>query len=380
MINLSMEKILLLSHFNYGSGGPIHGPVHTLTSYLTRKNTPYTYIGYPLYAGEKSLLVKSDGKKETTKKFGSSLKLPLPIKALLETYNTLSFLIKNNSDLVIAIDPLNALAAILAKKVGLVKKVVFYTVDYTPKRFPNKLLNGVFHIIDEFCIKNADSVWNVSNKIVEKRSEQGVPESRNKYVPNSPSFKVGKPLPANKVDKDRIMIVTGITHAPAFTLVIDAVSALIGKYPKLKLSIIGGGPAEEEFKNKVNNSALKGHVEFLGQLDHTTLLNTLPKGGLGLAIYTSDYDWVNYGDSMKAREYLLSGLPTIITDVVSTGDDIKKYDAGLVVKPTKADIQSGIEKLIKDKSYWLKARANALTLSKELDIDKVLNKEFSGLI
>lgn len=370
------KKILLLSHFNYSQAGPIHGPVHTLASYLERKKTPYVYIIYPLYAGERSFVTTFDGKREKTRKFGSSLKLPLPIKALYETWFTFNFLRNNNFDLVVAIDPLNALAALIAKRFGFTKKVIFYTVDYTPKRFPNKLLNNMFHAIDSFCIRNADAVWNVSNKIVEKRQEQGVADLRNKYVPNAPSFKVGKPLPDNRVDQFNIMMVTGITHSPAFTMVIDAISALIGKNPKVKLSLIGGGPYEAELKNKVNKSALKGHVEFLGQLDHDTLLKTLPKGGVGLAIYTSDYNWVNYGDSMKAREYLLSGLPTIITDVVSTGEDIAKYDAGLVVKPAKKDIQTAVEKLISDRSYWTKMRSNALTLSKEQDIDKILDRVF----
>lgn len=371
-----MSKILLLSHFNYSQAGPIHGPVHTLASYLVRKKKPFIYIGYPLYAGEKSLLTKFDGKKEEMKRFGSSLKFNLILKSLYEIWNTLKFLGKNNQELVIAVDPLNAFAAIVAKKFGLAKRVIFYTVDYTPHRFPNKFLNALYHAIDLFCTRNSDSVWNVSSRIVEKRSEQSVEEERNKYVPNAPSFKVGKPLPTNKVNRYNIMMVTGITHSPTFTMVTGAVSALIGKYPKIKLSVIGSGPYETELKEKVTNSALSGHVEFLGQLDHETLLKTLPKGGLGLAIYTSDYDWVNYGDSMKAREYLLSGLPTIITNVVSTGEDIKKYGAGLVVKPTKRDIQNAIGKLVGDKTYWTKTRDNALTLSKEQDIDKILDRVF----
>ncbi len=371
-----MKKILLLSHFNYSQAGPIHGPVHTLTAYLNRKKNPYVYIGYPLYAGEKSLFIKSNGKKENTKKFGPSFKLNLIFKSLYETWFTLNYLNSNKQDLVVAIDPLNALAALVAKKMGFAKRVIFYTVDYTPKRFPNKLLNSVFHKIDDFCIKNSNSVWNVSNKIVEKRNEQGVPDSKNKYVPNAPSFKAGRPLPGSKVDRYNIMMVTGITHSPAFTMVIDAISALIDKYPKIKLSLIGGGSYEVELKEKVNKSVLKGHVEFLGQLDHETLLKTLPKGGLGLAIYTTDYDWVNYGDSMKAREYLLSGLPTVITDVVSTADDIKKFEAGLIVKPIKKDIEKGIGKILGDKKFWTKTRANAIALSKEQDIDKILNKVF----
>jgi len=374
------SKILLVSHFNYSKAGSIHGPVHTIGSYLTRQRIPYTYLGYPLYVGEKSIISRFNGIKETTKKFGGSLKLPLPIQSLYETINTLNFLRKYKNDLVVAVDPLNALATICAKKIGLVKKVIFYTVDYTPNRFSNKVINNLYHQIDRFCIRNADTVWNVSHRIVEKRREQGIPDSRNIYVPNAPSIKVGKPLPASKVDRFNIVMVTGITHSPAFSMVINAISELVEKFPKIKLSLIGAGSYEEELKRKVSNSKLRGHVEFLGQLEHEPLLGTLPKAGLGLAIYTSDYSWVNYGDSMKAREYLLSGLPTIITDVVSTGEDIKSYDAGFVVKPTKKAIQNAIAKLMQNKNVWENKRNNALKLAKDQDIDKILNRVFLPLI
>lgn len=369
-----MNKILLLSHFNYSKSGPIHGPVHTVCSYLLNKGIAYTYIGYPLYVGEKSLLTTFDGKKESTKKFGTSLKFPVVLQYLYEVLFTLLFLQRGKFHLVIAVDPLNALAAILAKKIGFVKTVIFYTVDYTPTRFSNNVLNTIYYRIDQFCIKNSDFVWNVSNRIVEKRAEQGVEPTRNIYIPNTPSFKAGKSLSIKKVDRFNIMMVTGITHSPAFTMVIDAISDLVDKYPKIKLSLIGAGDYEEQLKEKVNKSKLKGHVEFLGQLDHETLLLTLPKGGLGLAIYTGDYSWVNYGDSMKAREYLLSGLPTIITDIVSTSEDIKKYNAGLVVKPDKEQIQSAINKLIGNYQYWLESRAGALKLAKDFDMDKILDQ------
>ena len=373
-------KVLLISHFNYSQSGPIHGPIHTIGSYLERKKTPYIYIGYPLYVGKKSLITKFDGKKETTKKFGTSLKPPLPIQSLYQTVNSISHLRNYKQNLVIAADPLNALAAIIAKKMRYTEKVIYYTVDYTPKRFNNNFLNNTYHQIDKFCINNADIVWNVSNKIVERRREQGLKDLRNLYVPNAPSFRVGKPLSASKVNRFNIMMVTGITHSPAFTMVIDAISELVEKYSKIKLSLIGAGSYEDELKRKVKNSKLKGHVEFLGQLDHEKLLNTLPKGGLGLAIYTTDYSWVNYGDSMKAREYLLSGLPTIITNVVSTGDDIKKYDAGFVVKPNKKAIQNAIAKLMQNKKVWESKRNNALKLAKDQDIDKIFDKVLLPLI
>lgn len=340
---------------------------------------PYKAIAYPLYAGTKSLYEVFNGSKGITQEFGSRLKFPLPIKSFVESLETIIFLARDKPDLVIAIDPLNAFAALIAKKLGISGKVVFYTADYTPFRFSNKFLNWLYHAIDGFCIKNADSVWNVSTRIVERRREQGVPEEKNLYVPNAPSFKVSRRLSPQKVDRYNLMMITGITHSPAFSMVIEALSELIDKHPKIKLSLIGAGPYEEELKRKVANSLLRGHVEFLGQLDHETLLKTLPKGGLGLVVYTSDYSWINYGDSMKAREYLLSGLPTIITDVVSTADDIQKYNAGIVVKPDKKEIAIAIDKLIKDHDFWKECRGNAIRLARDFDMDKILGHAFARL-
>lgn len=375
--DMAKKQVILISHFNYSVAGPIHGPFHSVASYLQRKKLPYRAVAYPLYAGTKSFYEVFNGRKVVAREFGSRIKFPLPIKSFIETLQTITVLARNKPDLVIAIDPLNAFAALTAKKLGTAGKVVFYTADYTPFRFSNKLLNWLYHAIDNFCIKNADSVWNVSTRIMERRREQGVPTGKNIYVPNTPSFKVGKRLTLSKVDRFNIMLVTGVTHTSAFDMVINAVSKLVKTYPRIKLTIIGTGSYEEELKRKIAGSFLRHHVEFLGQLDHETLLKTLPKGGLGLAIYTTDYSWINYGDSMKAREYLLSGLPTVITDVVSTADDIQKYNAGIVVKPDKKEIAIAIDKLIKDRDFWKECRDNAIRLARDFDMDKILDSAFA---
>lgn len=372
-------KISIITHYNFSNAGPIHGPAHTVASYLSRKGASYNFIQYPLYSGAPSILFSKSKNKKVEGTFGPSFSMPLPIKSLYELIKTINFLFKNNQSYVIAVDPLNAFAAILAKKFGFIKKVVFYTVDYTPYRFSNKILNRIYHLIDLYCVYNADVVWNVSTRIMDKRKEQGVAEYKNKYVPNAPSFEVGKRLPESKVDRYNIMMVAGITHSPAFTMVIDAISKLIKKYPHVKLTIIGAGSYEQELKEKIKRSYLHDHVVFLGQLDHEKLLQELPKGGIGLAIYTRDYDWVNYGDSMKAREYFLCGLPVIITDVVSTAEDVLKHSAGIVVKSSSREIYMAIDKLMGNKRLWQKNRLNAIRLAKEFDMDSILDKEFASI-
>ena len=56
------------------------------------------------------------------------------------------------------------------KTLGWVDKVVFYTIDFTPRRFKNKILNNFYLLIDKWCVKFADEVWNLSERMFEARS------------------------------------------------------------------------------------------------------------------------------------------------------------------------------------------------------------------
>jgi len=373
-------KVLLLSHFFYTTKGPVHGPVHSIASFLRRNKIVYQMVGFPLYSGTKSLLEYFNGSKVTVKKFGSGNKISLFTKSFQEFVYTY-FLTKGyRYNLTIAIDPLNALAALFLKLLGRTKKVIFYTVDYADQRFVNPLLNFIYHAIDRFCIYFCDEVWNVSSRIYKKRKKQGVPINKNCLVPNAPSFKDSKQFPPSRVDRFNLMMVTGITHLKVFSPVLAAVKALNKKYPKITLTLMGTGPYESSLKQKVKVIGLKNRVIFLGQLEHRQLMATLPKGGVGLALYTNDFPWTYYGDSMKAREYLASGLPVLITNVVSTAEDIKKSNAGLIIKSSEEYIHSALEAIFKDEDYWLKLRENAIKFAREFDMDKILEERLQYLV
>jgi len=64
----------------------------------------------------------------------------------------------------------NVIVGIMMKTLGWVDKVVFYTIDFTPRRFKNKILNNFYLLIDKWCVKFADEVWNLSERMFEARS------------------------------------------------------------------------------------------------------------------------------------------------------------------------------------------------------------------
>lgn len=345
-------KILLVSHIYYTPSGPVYGPYNVIEDYLEQRDEKIATIEYNLDS-----------------------KIPLSIKSILETINTLIKASFFRPKIFIGIDPLNAFAGILMKKMGLTKKTIFYCVDYTPTRFENKLLNSIYQSLDKFTARHSDEVWNVSQRIVEVRMTQGISSSNIKLVPNSPTFSDCPKTPAEKIDRNSIVMVAGLTHTPAMEMVLSAFKNVIKKYPKSKLSIIGTGPYQEKLKQKVKSMGIYKKVVFLGQLPNRELLNVVSRSAVSLAIYTfsKKFSWVYYGDSKKAREYLACGTPVIITDVLGTASDIKKYEAGIVIKPNENELELALIKIIKDDEFRLKCRKNALKLAKDFDINSILD-------
>lgn len=356
---MNSTKILLASHIYSTDSGPVYGPYNVIKDYLENKGVRVRTIEYPLASGS-SLIFKS----------------------LAEIFKTIKIAANYKPDVFIGVDPLNALAGVLLKKIKLVKKTIFYCVDYTPTRFGSSILNNAYLTIDKLVSKKSDEVWNVSSRILEVRKSQGISENKIRLVPNSPDFNSCPRIPKGKIDRNKIVMVAGLTHSPAFDLVLPAFKDLSKKFPKVRLSVIGTGPYQKQLAAKVRKMGLSKKIKFMGQLPTSDLLKEVSKSGMALAIYTysKKYSWVYYGDSKKAREYLACGVPVVITDVVGTANDIKDYSAGIVIEPNINDLYSAMFKIVDDKKLWSDYQTNAIKLAREMDISKILDKIFKSLL
>lgn len=376
------SKVLLATHFYFTDAGPVYGPPNTIFDYLVYRKRSVLLINYPLVCGCRPFIEKYDGKNVAKKNFGFGLRAPFLLKSLFEVATNLIVGIFYKPDVYVGIDPLNALSGVWLRNLGFVRKTIFYCVDYTPTRFKNKLLNSLYLGTDKYCAKNSDQVWNVSRRIVNLRKKQQVGRERIKFVPNSPSFADCPRRELEKVDRERIVMVSGLTHFLVLDMVIQAFKKVYSKFPKTKLVIIGIGKYRNELIAKVGKMGLGKKVTFLGQLSNKELLNEVSKSGLALAIYSysKEFSWIYYGDSKKTREYLACGVPVIITNIVAISEDIKKYNAGIVVKPKVEELAGAIGRFLGDKSYWLLCRKNAVKLAKDFDIKEVLDNALGPLI
>ncbi len=362
---------VIVSHTRFNEKGQsTHGTGSELAPLLEKKKKKYIYIQHSLFAGYATQIVQHSSRKNNIIKKGFT-SLPFPLRILQEFYLTISSVLQLQSGKIVfvGIDPLNAFVGVLLKKIGKVQKVIFYTADYATNRYENRVMNAIYHWFDHFAVKHADQIWNVSSRITSVRREQGVSDEKNFFVPNAPILSIKRSTA--KFEKHTLVIVTHITKAIDFESIFVTIKKLQKKYKDIKLTIIGDGLYRKELEKKVSSLSLTNQVLFTGPKPHDEVMKILSQSGVGLAIYTNDFPWTTYGDSMKAREYLACGLPVIITDVPSTADDIEKEKAGIVIKRVN-EIESAIDTLFNDEKFYQKMRKNAFSLAKKCDFVKTV--------
>lgn len=373
---------LIVSHARFElDGTPTHGTGSELTTFFQRKKKPYIFIWHSLFQGF-STQVETYKRGSLKRRFIGFKNAPFLIRILQEQLINFFYIIyiRRKIKVFIGIDPPNALSGIVAKKLGLIKRVIFYTADYAVKRFDNNILNNIYHTIDTYAAKNSDEVWNVSSRITELRVKQGVPKDKNFFIPNTPEFSKVPRLSKDKINKHDLVIVSNITKAINYPRIIRATKNLSKRFPKIRLLIIGTGDYQKELEKYIKRLNFSDKVEFLGRRKHGEVLEILSSCGAGIAIYTREYPWTEFGDSMKVREYLACGLPVIVSDVVSTSDNIRKYNAGFVLEKDARNFEEAIEKLFSDNKLYESLRKNAISLAKKYDFTLLMEKRLGGFI
>ncbi len=373
------NKFIVVTHAVLSDTRDVAGPAHNIVSYLDKKGQDYLFIRHSLFKGDKTLVhIKKNGKSKELE-VESYVGFGEIINRLHEGIQTIRIVNKymgNEKTVFIGIDPLNSLWGLFLKITRKTNNLISFTVDYSPKRFENYILNSVYHFIDKITLKYSDQAWVVSSRIFDLRITQGKDANKLFLVPNAPAVREIKKLINKDPNPYNLITVGTISKALDFSMIIEALGSLVKKYPMLKLTIIGQGDGMDDLIASIEDKKLTKNVILAGLKTHKEVFEILSEQGIGIAIYTDNASWSYYSDSMKARDYLALGLPVIISGNIGTAAEIKSNNAGINVKKDKKDLASAIEKLISDKDFYKKLRENALKMSDETDIEKTLDNAF----
>jgi len=357
-----------------------YGPPRMVSDYLSSRSIVHDFVHHSLYSNRKSVYERI-GVRERPRQFGVVSFPSAFLGYFAQLVLTVCEVIRRKAryNVIIGVDPLNSATALILRRIGFCKYVIFYAADYAFDRFSNRVMNALYHILDRYCAHRSDYVWNVSSRITRIRSLQGVERERNLFVPNSVSCRQVRTLPESQTNRRLMIFVGHLGVAPEIDLILDTFPEILASVPDSKLLIVGSGPRSAELKKQIFSRGLASSIVMLGELLHDDVLRLLSTCAIGIALYSGKAPWTVFADSAKVREYVACGLPVIMNSTPSTADDIRDYDAGIVIPLSKKNFLEAAIKLLRDDLFYARLRTNALRMSREFDRDRILDEAFSRI-
>lgn len=377
------SRILVAAHVSR-----IYGPVQALQHWLTRRRADFVFVALPFsYSGiPRAWMEERRGGRLAARREAHAASGWDPWLWTRDFF----FVVRSGwrasreapLDLFIGVDALNALAGLTLRALGRTRRVVFYVIDYTPRRFSQAWLNWIYRTVDRLAATHSDRVWNLSERMRQVRRSQGVPEDRNQLVPVGVELAKVRHPPRAQVRRKTLLYMGALHANKGIQLMIEAFPEILKKVPGAELYIIGFGPFEAEAKRLAAASPARERIHLPGGMDHAKLFREVPRYGVALAPYLDDpdsYTW--WCDPTKPKEYLACGLPLIITKVPWIWERVAdpKRPLGVAIDYKKEQLVAAAVKLLGDQRFYWRCRRNALDFASRLDWDAIYRRAFQSL-
>jgi glycosyltransferase involved in cell wall biosynthesis len=296
------------------------------------------------------------------------------------------FRLRKRFDICIGVACFPTFVGIFLKKIGRVKHIVYYCIDYYP--YPRKfcfnlIVVWAFRKIDKFCVRNSDITWHISERIPEARKKfEGIDLNsyRHTVVPLCYGSRSLRDVPFENIERWTIGFVGTLSSNQGLQLLIKAMPEILKQLPEVKVKIIGQGPYGFDLKRLVKKEGLNNIFEFLGFIkDEDEVLDILSHCAIGVAPWTSSSDDnILYADPGKPKLYAFCGLPIIITNgAVSIADEIQKRQLGFSINYDEGELIRAIVDLLKDDERLKTFRKNTIDFASDYTSERIFNRAFA---
>lgn len=373
-------KVLVVSHgFRLQSGGP----AQDIRDYLIDKVGEVVYIDHPFphanyHSSHFFFYLNGHLRKVKTVPILPFLEILRYLQQFLITFFFLLFS-KEEYDVCFALDNHSVFAVTFFRKVGKIKKLIYYSIDYSPQRFRGRFMNSMYHFLDRFACRNSDLNWVVAKHMVDARAENGVNLEKAapfRDVPMGIRRQDVKVLPLSKVSFYKLIYMGTILEKQGLQLAIESLPKLLTKFPKLHLTIIGTGDYENQLKSQVEKLKLTPYVAFKGFIgNRKEMIHLISRRSIGLAPYKPiPGSFSYYSDPSKIKIYLGCGLPVITTNVTAFSKVVGKEGAGIVINYSTDEFCQAVTSLLENKETYKTYRERAVTLSQNYQTEAILKK------
>lgn len=256
------------------------------------------------------------------------LRLPGSLDPMVQDlwlYTILRSHLKRHYEVSVVDGPESALLALLLKRTGRVRFLIYYDIDYYPAVHPQ--WSGILSRRERICCNAADAVASVSRPLAALREQQGARLAA--VVPNGVDF--GRFHAANfgRTEHPPTLLYMGSLDTRwGVDLSIRAMPLLRRQIPDIRLLIAGCGPAEQELRQLVQSMGVPDCVRFEGFVPYPDLPNLLALADIGVAT-SRDNAFRKYASPLKIVEYMAAGLPVICSGGGEAEQMIEESRAGI---------------------------------------------------
>lgn len=377
------ENVIIVSHTM------LYGAPHALRDYLLKKdNHSLLFISLPFYEQRvasytryKDGVVEKEVSVARSKSFGFFDYLIDCLQVFWWVANQ-----RGKSSLFVGVNPINCIVGIFFRKIRKTKKVIFYSIDFTPRRFKNPLINFFYHKLEVFCIAYANETWNVSPRIAEGR-EEFLNLSKNVYpqkiVPIGVWNNEIRKVAPHRIKKHQLVFLGHLLEKQGVQMVLEAIPLIVSNIPDFIFVVIGGGEYEKPLKKIVEKLHIEKYVTFKGWIKEKKEVNTILKeSAIAIAPYKPEkeklYNFTYYADPTKIKDYLANGLPVILTNVSYNADVLKEKKCGIVVEYAPKAIADAVLEILTDEQMLMQYRVNALEYVVEFSWERIFDTAFEN--
>lgn len=384
---LKDKKIIIATHV-YTTG-----PAQDLKEYLlNNKVGKLLFIGHPLFYDKRlrgsgyELYENGELKLE---KYEGIKKLPEVISYTINALLNIFYIYKLGGkwDLYVGSNNLNTLSGIILKWLGKVEKDVYYVIDYNPKRFQNKLLNFIYHKIDQLCITCCDETWNLSPRMEEGRKRYFNFDGGNQeVVPVGVWLDRIKVPRFEEVEKHTLVFMGHVTEKQGVQHVLNAIPKILENIPDFKFLVIGGGNYLDKLKDQAIKLNIQNCVTYTGYVkEHTDVEKMVSQCSVAIALYDK-YDengtisFTYFSDPAKLKTYLACGLPVLVTDVPYNARDIQNNSCGKIITTDAEDVAASVVEIMGNEPRLREYRRNALEYSSKYNWNSIFGKALEQIL
>ncbi|MFZ5647244.1 MAG: 1,4-alpha-glucan branching protein domain-containing protein [Bacillota bacterium] len=229
-------------------------------------------------------------------------------------------------------------AGIMAEKAGLPLVATIHATEYGRNRGIVTELQKRIHNTEQELVAMADRVICCSDYMSREVNRLfGEVRGGIKIIPNgvdagSLAVKTGINLREKPYGGSRIMFLGRLVPEKGVQVLIEALPAIMGKYPGTVLTVAGRGPYERELKDLAGRQGVDGNINFIGFVNDEGRNRLLAESSV--AVFPSIYE--PFG--IVALEAMAAGIPVVVSDTGGLSEIICHGIDGIKAPPGRADI------------------------------------------